>query len=115
MRMNNLARTMLTVGSALGVRGVLKTVQSMQANDVLGVIGLERRRSVIERAWPALAAAAVGAALGAGAALLVAPSSGTELRHRLSERANDVKERISGKVTEIQGQLKAEAEKTRAA
>jgi gas vesicle protein len=71
------------------------------------VIGLERRPSALSRALPALGLVAVSAAIGAGAALLLAPSSGQELRARLSDglddvktRLDDVKGRVNDKITD---------------
>jgi hypothetical protein len=110
-----IARSLLTIGSIIGARVAIRAVQELDLNDVLGVIGLERRRGRAERVLPALAMVAAGAAVGAGAALLLAPSSGAELRRRISERAGDVKERVSEKVTEFERRLQTEQEKARAA
>ena len=76
---------------------------------------MERRRGRAERVLPALAMVAVSAAVGAGAALLLAPSSGAELRHRISERAGNVKDRVSEKVSEFERKLQAEQERAQAA
>ncbi len=46
-----------------------------------------------------LAAFAVGAALGAGIALLYAPYSGDETRHRLARKSRDIKNRVTGAMT----------------
>jgi hypothetical protein len=113
--MKKFAKSLLTIGSVIGAREALRAVQVLHVNDILGVIGLQRRRSLVERALPALVMAAAGAAVGAAAALLLAPSSGPELRHRISARADDVKERVAGKVSEFERKLKGEQDTAHAA
>ncbi|HTA90620.1 MAG TPA: YtxH domain-containing protein [Polyangiaceae bacterium] len=103
----NLSKALWTVGSVIGAQQAAKAVRSVEWNDILGVIGLERRPSAFSRALPALGLVAVSAAIGAGAALLLAPSSGQELRARLSDglddvknRLDDVKGRVNDKITD---------------
>jgi hypothetical protein len=103
----NLSKALWTVGSVIGAQQAAKAVRGVELNDILGVIGLERRPSAFSRALPALGLVAVSAAIGAGAALLLAPSSGEALRARLSDglddvknRLDDVKGRVNDKVTE---------------
>ena len=109
------AKSLLTIGSIIGASEAIRAARVFDLDDLLGVIGLERRRSRAERVLPALAVAAVSAAVGAGAALLLAPSSGSELRHRISERADNVKELVSEKVLEFERKLKAEQDQSHAA
>lgn len=45
-----------------------------------------------------MAAFAIGAAVGAGLALLYAPYSGEETRQRLARRGRDIKDRVAGAV-----------------
>src|SRR5262245_64028438 len=47
----------------------------------------------------------VGAAIGAGIALLVAPSSGAETRRRLGENLARTKNRINGLSSNVRGRL----------
>jgi len=89
----NLSKTLWTLGSIIGAQQAAKAVRSVEWNDILGVIGLERRPSAFSRALPALGLVAVSAAIGAGAALLLAPSSGEELRSRLSDGLDGVSDR----------------------
>jgi YtxH-like protein len=103
----NLSKALWTVGSMIGAQQAAKAVRGVELNDILGVIGLERRPSAFSRALPALGLVVVSAAIGAGAALLLAPSSGEELRARLSDgldgvknRLDDVKGRVNDKVSE---------------
>jgi len=90
----NLSKALWTIGSVIGAQQAAKAVRGIELNDILGVIGLERRPSALSRALPALGLVAVSAAIGAGAALLLAPSSGEELRARLSDGLDDVKSRL---------------------
>ena len=111
----NITKALWTLGSLIGARQVAKIVNnvgSFELNDVLGVIGLERRPSAFSRALPALGLVAVSAAVGAGAALLLAPSSGDELRARLSDgldgvknSLDDAKSRVNDKINDKIGQL----------
>jgi hypothetical protein len=90
----NLNKALWTIGSLIGAQQAAKAVRGLEFNDILGVIGLERRPSAVSRALPAIGLVAVSAAIGAGAALLLAPSSGQELRARLSDGLDDVKTRL---------------------
>ena len=103
----NLSKTLWAVGSIIGAQQAAKAVRSVEWNDILGVVGLERRPSAFSRALPALGLVAFSAAIGAGAALLFAPSTGEELRTRLSDgldgmknRLEDVKGRVNDKISE---------------
>jgi len=100
-------KTILTLGSIIGAQQAMKAVRGVELNDFLGVIGLERRPSILSRTLPVLGLVAVSAAVGAGAALLLAPSSGEVLRARLSDglddvknRLDDVKGRVNDKITD---------------
>ena len=108
----NLSKALWTVGSVIGAQQAAKAMRDIEMNDILGVIGLERRPSTLERALPAIGLVAVSAAIGAGAALLLAPSSGEELRARLSDglddvktRLDDVKGRVNDKINDKLGQF----------
>jgi hypothetical protein len=102
----NITKALWTLGSLVGAQQAAKVVRSVggvEWNDLLGVIGLERRPSFFSRALPAIGLVAVSAAVGAAAALLLAPSSGEALRARLSDGVDDAKHRIEsvkGRVNE---------------
>ena len=99
----SITKALWTLGSLIGAQQASKFVRSFEVNDLLGVIGLERRPSIFSRALPALGLVAVSAAVGAGAALLLAPSSGEDLRNRLSDGLDGVKNRlddVKGRVNE---------------
>ncbi|HXK16580.1 MAG TPA: YtxH domain-containing protein, partial [Polyangiaceae bacterium] len=75
----------MSVGTAIAASKIAKAVSNIELQDVLGTVGLSRRRShFLEN----LGLVAAGAIVGAGAAMLFAPSSGRETRRRLSEGAS---------------------------
>jgi hypothetical protein len=102
----NISKALWTLGSLIGAQQAAKFVRGVggiELGDILGAVGLERRPSAFSRVLPALGLVAVSAAVGAGAALLLAPSSGEEMRARLSDGLDDVKHRledVKGRVNE---------------
>src|SRR5450432_4638244 len=101
----NLNKTLWTIGSMIGAQQAMKAVRRFELNDLLGVVGLERQPSILSRALPTLGLIAVSAAVGAGAALLLAPSSGSELRSCLSSGINDAKRKLDDKLDEAKNQF----------
>jgi YtxH-like protein len=101
----NFSKALWTLGTVIGVQQAAKAMRDVEWNDVLGVIGLERRPSAIARALPALGLVAVSAAIGAGAALLLAPSSGEELRARLSNGLDDMKSNMKNRLEDVKGRV----------
>ena len=78
------------------VRDRLNTLQNLSADDVLGVLGLQRRRSALDDILvPSLAIFAAGAFVGAATALLLAPKPGPQLRRELTEGARDLSQRLT--------------------
>jgi hypothetical protein len=77
---------------------IARTVRAMRSDDLLATVGLERRRSLLEQLGPALGAFTAGVAVGAGIGVLLAPSSGDELRQQLLDRANRMSDRITQNV-----------------
>jgi hypothetical protein len=61
----------------------LQDITNMDKNDVLGVLGLEARRSDTSRVLKTLGTFGIGLVVGAGVALLLAPKAGSELRQDL--------------------------------
>jgi hypothetical protein len=90
----NISKTLWTIGSLIGAEHAVKVAHKFEIDDLLGIIGLQRRRSVAQMILPAIGLVSLGAAVGAGAALLIAPSSGADLRRRLSERLDKLTDRI---------------------
>ncbi len=78
-------KLLVSLGSAIAASKLAKTVQGIELEDVLGTVGLARRRSH----WlENLGLVAVGAVVGAGAAILLAPNSGSDTRRKLGEGAS---------------------------
>ena len=64
----------------------LETLQKLDKDALLGLIGLETRREPSDVLLPALGAFTVGVLVGAGIGLLLAPRPGTQLRDELGRR-----------------------------
>lgn len=60
-----------------------RDIGSMDKDDQLDILGLEPKRSFANRLPVPLGAFGIGLLVGAGVALLLAPKSGSELRHNL--------------------------------
>jgi hypothetical protein len=101
MRVSKIA---LALGSAVAAGRLIRAARDIDVDRLLGRVGLARRYSTSERVGPALASVVLGAAVGAGVALLVAPSSGRELRSRLNERLDEAKHRLQRARHEVQGE-----------
>jgi len=91
----NFTKTALAMGSALGAREVIETIEGLRFEDLLAAIGLERKPSTLAQLLPAAGLITISAAVGAGLALLLAPTSGSKLRARLSDGIDDAKHRLS--------------------
>jgi hypothetical protein len=80
---------LVSLGSTLAASRLAQSVASLEADDVLRVVGLARRRNhFLEN----LALVGAGALAGAAVALLLAPASGTETRERVALELGKVKE-----------------------
>jgi YtxH-like protein len=78
-------KLLMSLGTAIAASKIAKTVTGIELEDVLGSVGLSRRRNhFLEN----LGLVAVGAIVGAGAAILLAPASGRETRRRLGTEAS---------------------------
>jgi hypothetical protein len=78
-------KLLMSLGAAVAASKPPKSESSIELEDVLGTVGLARRRSYF---LENLGLVAAGAIIGAGAAILFAPSSGRETRRRLSSEAS---------------------------
>jgi hypothetical protein len=85
----NVSKAFWTLGTLIGAKQAVSFGRRFEFDDLLGLIGLQQRRSSMQLILPAIGLVSLGAAIGAGAALLVAPSSGAELRKRLSDRLDN--------------------------
>jgi YtxH-like protein len=81
-------KTITSLGAALAASPIVHSLfAGYDSFDPLAAIGLERRQGrVLER----IALVGLGAAVGAGAALLLAPASGEQTRRRLGAQAEKV-------------------------
>ena len=66
--------------------------QMPSTDDVLSALGLEMRRSNSESLLSSLAIFAAGVTVGAAAALLFAPQSGSETRAEIGDRVNRMRD-----------------------
>lgn len=81
-------------------------------DDVLDIVGLQRRRSAIGALLVGGGLVAIGAAVGAGVGLMFAPSSGRRLRQDMSERLDQMREKMKVEARK-QGLLNATPEQER--
>lgn len=82
----------LSLGTAIAASRAVQTVSNVKSDDVLGLVGLARRRNTtLEN----VALIGLGAFVGAGAALLLAPTDGQEARKRVADSLG--KARAAGK------------------
>jgi hypothetical protein len=95
----NVSKALWSLGSLIGAQQAVSVVRRFEVDDLLGLVGLQRRRSTLQMFLPAIGLVALGAAVGAGTALLIAPSSGADLRQRLSDRVD----KLTDKLEELQG------------
>jgi hypothetical protein len=78
--MNN--RVLVSLGTAVAASRAIQMLAHVTSDDVLSTVGLARRRSTtLENA----ALIGLGIVVGAGAALLLAPTNGEEARRRVGE------------------------------
>lgn len=82
-------KLLVSLGSTLAASRLAQSISTVDANDLLRVVGLARRRNYF---LENLALVGVGALAGAAVALLVAPASGTETRERMALELAKVKD-----------------------
>ena len=98
------------------VTGIASMLRSLGPDDALGWVGLARRRSPLR----SFAVFTAGFAAGAGAGLLLAPTSGADLRKNIFKGlqglmgdAKDVAEKAEAKVEKIEGKAEKLAGKAK--
>lgn len=80
---------LVSLGSTLAASRLAQGISNLEADDMLRVVGLARRRNhFLEN----LALVGAGALAGAAVALLLAPASGTETRERMALELGKVKD-----------------------
>jgi YtxH-like protein len=96
------SKVLMLIGSALVNSKLGQSASELELDDVLGVLGLARRRSHLGQS---LALLGVGAAVGAGVALLLAPASGSETRKRLGEGIEKLTEQAVAKLEQVEREV----------
>lgn len=92
--MHSITKSALALGSTLAASSAANALRHFTADDALGMVGLARRHGSLERTLSAIGLVAIGAAVGAGVALVFAPTSGEKLRARIAGGVDDAKERL---------------------
>ena len=83
-------KLLVSLGSTLAATKLAQTISNLEADDDQGMVGLARRRNnLLENN----ALHGLGAIAGAGAALLLAPASGSETRERMAYEFGKVKDK----------------------
>src|SRR3954454_2798427 len=83
-------KLLVSLGSTLAATKLAQTISHLEADDVLGLVGLARRRTYL---LENIALVGLGALAGAGAQLLFAPAAGTETRERMAYELGKVKDK----------------------
>lgn len=87
----------------------IKDIKNLDKDQILELLGLESERSTTSSILWSLGLVGVGAVVGAGVALLLAPQTGRELREtmgrKLKNAADDVVTSARAKVNEAQSQV----------
>lgn len=100
--MNNIRNTLLSLGAAIAGTKIIRTVSDLEMDDVLGPLGLARRRPHVAES---LALLGVGVVVGGCVALLLAPSSGRETRERIAKKANALSDAAADKMRELRDEV----------
>jgi hypothetical protein len=64
----------------------LQDIKNMDKDDFLGILGLETKHSFTNQLLGTLGTFGIGLLVGAGVALLLAPKTGSDLRHDLRSK-----------------------------
>ncbi len=98
----NTKKLLMSLGATIATSQIAKSISNVTADDMLGTVGLARRRShLLEN----IGLVALGAAAGAGVALLLAPESGTETRRRIGRKMDELGEKASEAAQNVRHQL----------
>ena len=90
-------KLLMSLGTAIAASKIAKSVSGIELEDLLGTVGLSRRRShFLEN----LGLVAAGAVVGAGAAILFAPSSGADTRRMIGDEASRLRQAAMDAVKE---------------
>jgi len=75
----------------------MKQLMGYDLDNILRIAKLQRRRKALELALPALGYVALGAAVGLGVGLMLAPAPGHRLRQDVSDRIDQFRSRMAAK------------------
>jgi gas vesicle protein len=78
----------------------LSDIKDFSKDDILAALGLEMKSTFTSRMLGTLGIFGCGLLVGAGAALILAPKSGSELREDLGERFRKMRTRDDGTIDE---------------
>ena len=68
------------------LKNLRRALSDIDSDDVLGKLGLEGRRTTVDKVMPALAVFGAGVLVGVGIGLILAPKSGSEFRGELQSQ-----------------------------
>jgi len=71
-----------------------RAMSDIDSDDVLEKLGLESRRSSVDKVLPALAVFSAGVLIGVGIGFMMAPKSGNELRGELQDQFKRAQRKI---------------------
>lgn len=94
----NTRKYLMSIGTAIVTSKLARAISRVDTDDVIGRIGLERRRT---HTWEHVAFFGLGALAGAGAALLLAPASGRETRERIGGEVDRLAGMANEKLREV--------------
>jgi hypothetical protein len=78
---------LVSIGTAVVASRIARSISNIEVDGILGKVGLARNRSHMAENLVYLGA---GVLVGAGTALLLAPSSGTETRARIGKKLDQL-------------------------
>ena len=98
----------------MNIRKYLSNVRDTDLDDVLGVVGLQKRGSG-DWVFPMLAGLGAGMAIGAGLVFFLTPYRGQEARDKVKKGAHDAQRMLNDKVSMLSekvGQIVSKDEST---
>ena len=99
-------KVLVSAAAAIATSKIAKSVASIELADVLGAVGLERRRP---HRLENLGLIALGAVAGAGIALLFAPGPGSETRQKVGREMKRFGTAAGEMAGEVAAEVRAEA------
>lgn len=99
-------KVVMSALAAVATSKLVRTISDVELSDVLGAVGLQRRRN---HALENIGLIAIGAIAGAGAALLFAPAPGRETRQKVSRELNRLGTAAGEVASEVAAEVRAEA------